>query len=384
MPVGGVPVGGLSEDAHSTLVRPVRLHRPWRDGTAIALAILAALVLSQALGVLAQPLLLFMAATVIATAVSPIAGYLERWIPRVAGVLLVYLLTALVLALFVWVIVPPLIHQAQALWNEAPALVEEAQAWLEERDFPLTDDLDGRLQGAAEGGARFAFAAVPSVFGVFIDVLLIVAMSAYLSTSAPSIVGFMLSLVPVQHREYARSVLTETGQTMGGYVRGSVMNGAIVSVVTYVGLTIIGLDFALVLALLAFFGELIPVLGPMLAGGPAVALALAEGPGTALVVFAFYFSIQQLESYILLPYIMRSQASIPPLLTLFALIAGAAFAGFIGALLAIPLLGGFYVIVLRVIAPAVRAWTGAEAAPWQQLGRNLATEVRPDADGPEP
>ncbi len=359
---GGLP----SPDPHDEArVQPVRLARPWRDATALGLAVLGALALVQVLGILFQPLLLVLAAIVIATAVGPIAGWLERWIPRVAGVLLVFLAVALVLALFVAIIVPPLVQQVQALVDEAPSLVDEAQAWLEERDFPGLERLEERLQAALERLATVAFAAVPTVFGSFIDVLVVTAMSAYFAISAPSITQFVLSLVPAHHREYARSVLEETGQTMGGYVRGSVMNGAIVAVITYVALNLIGVDFALVLALLSFFGELIPVLGPMLAGAPAIAIALSEGPTTAIVVFAFYFSMQQFESYLLLPYIMRSQAQVPPLLTLFALVAGAAIAGFIGALLAIPLLGGFYIIFLRVLAPALRAWTGAEPAPWQ-------------------
>lgn len=355
----------LDDRADDVRPQPVRLERPWRDGTAIALAILGALVLVQGLGVLFQPLLLFLAATVIATAVSPIAGWLARWMPRTAAVLLIFLAVGVVFALFVWVIVPPLVQQVQGLVDEAPSLIDQAEAWLEERDFPDIGALEDRARSAAESGARVALFAVPTVFGTFIDLLLILAMSVYLSISAPALVQFMLSLVPAQQREYARSVLSETGRTMGGYVRGSVIDGAVLAVLTYVGLTVIGVDFALVLALLAFIGALIPVLGPMLAGAPAVALGLAESPTTAVMVFALYFGLQQVETYLLLPYIMRSQAAIPPLLTLFALVAGAAFAGFMGALLAIPLLGGFHVIVLRVIAPAIRAWTGAAPAPWQ-------------------
>ncbi len=343
----------------------MHLERPWRDGGAIALALIAALAAVQALGILFQPLLLFLGAVVIATAVSSLASAMERWIPRTPAVLLIYLAVLIAFGLFLWAVVPPLVDQSQMLVEEAPQLFEDIERWLEERDIRAFDRIEEQAQTAVERGAGYVFTAAPTVFGTVIDVFIVLAMSAYLAISAPAIMQFTLSLVPAHRREYARSVLNETAQTMGGYVRGSVMDGVIVAVITYVGLQFIGLDFALVLALLAFLGELIPILGPLLAGAPAVAIALTEGPATALVVLAFYFGIQQFESYVLLPYIMRSQASIPPLLTLFALIAGAAIAGFIGAILAIPLLGGLYILFLRVGAPAIRAWTGAEAAPWQ-------------------
>ena len=77
-------------------------------------------------------------------------------------------------------------------------------------------------------------------------------------------------------------------------------------------------------------------------------------------VLAFYFVLQQVETHLLLPNVMRAQADIPPLLTVFALIAGGAIAGFLGALLAVPTLGAMRVLVLRVVAPSIRRWSGAE------------------------
>lgn len=348
----------------------MRLARPWHDGAAIGLAVLVALVGAQVLGILFGPLLLVLAAVVIATAVSPVAGRLERWLPRVAGVLLVYLCVAVVFALFIWIVVPPLVDQVRTLIEDAPTMFEDLEVWLEERNLPSLEQFQDRARTLAESGAAILFTAAPGVFGAFFDVLLVVAMSAYFAIAAPSLVQFAISLIPTAYQPYARDVLTEAGQTMGGYVRGSLLDGAIVAVISYVGLTIIGVDFAVVLALLAFIGEFIPILGPLLAGAPAVAIALTDGVTTALIVLVFYFLIQQFESYVLLPLIMRSQADIPPLLTQVALVTGAAVAGFIGALLAIPLLGGVYVLTLRVFAPAVRAWTGVEAPPWQEAARN--------------
>lgn len=193
-----------------------------------------------------------------------------------------------------------------------------------------------------------------------LEIVLILGMSAYLVAAGPALYRFALSLLPAHRRDHAAEVLQQMGQTMGGYVRGVVLDGFIVAVIVYVGLRIIGLDYPLVLAIVAFLGELIPVLGPLLAGIPAVGIALFHSWELALIVFLFYFVVQQIESYVILPNIMSKQADIPPLLTLFALLAGGALGGIFWALLALPLSGALRVFVLLVVAPAIRRWTGAD------------------------
>ncbi len=113
------------------------------------------------------------------------------------------------------------------------------------------------------------------------------------------------------------------------------------------------------LALLAALGEFVPVVGPIAASVPAIVIALLDSPLKALLVLAFYAVVQLAESYLLLPNVMRTQSDIPPLLVLFALAAGGAIGGILGALVAIPLAGAIQVLVVRVLAPTVRRWTGA-------------------------
>jgi len=162
------------------------------------------------------------------------------------------------------------------------------------------------------------------------------------------------------------------GQTMGGYVRATGINGVIIGAMTYVGLLVIGVEYTLVLAVLAGLGEFLPVVGPIFAAIPAIAIALIESPQQAIVVTIFYIALQQLESNLLVPFIMRQQADVPPLLSLFALLAGSALGGLLGAIVAIPLAGALRVLVVRVLAPAEREWSGAEP----QGGREAPGAVR--------
>jgi predicted PurR-regulated permease PerM len=132
---------------------------------------------------------------------------------------------------------------------------------------------------------------------------------------------------------------------------------------TYVGLVIIGVPFPLVLGVLAGLGELVPIAGPIFASIPAIGLALLDSPLKAGIVMVFYIAIQQLEGHILVPSIVGRQANIPPILAIFAILAGAALGGILGALIAIPIAGALRVLILRVVAPEIRRWTGADRAP---------------------
>lgn len=342
--------------------------RTWRDTMLLALAIALGLAVFSLSELLARPLLLVLAAIVVASAIAPVAGFVERWMPRVVGVLAVYLAVVAALGAMGWLIVPALVEQAQQVVDRAPELATDAERWLEGRGVPLEGNIGDRIRSALTDGAETILFLAPSTFSAGLEILLVVAMAAYLTVSGPSMLAFVLTLLPPDRRDYARDTLAEVSQTMGGYVRGSLIDGLIIGTITWVGLMLLGVDFPVVLALVAFLGELIPVLGPLLAAAPAIGIAATDSLGLAIAVGAFYLVLQQFESYVLLPSIMKQQADIPPLLTLVALLAGAALAGFMGALLAIPLFGGAFVLFRRVAVPALRRESGAPERPHDFAG----------------
>ncbi len=197
-----------------------------------------------------------------------------------------------------------------------------------------------------------------TIFASLTELLLIFFLSLYWLIAQPKLRAYVLSLVPGEQRAKTGDMLTEIGQTIGGYVRGTIIDALIVAALTYVGLLVIGLRFPLVLAIIAGIGELIPVVGPILSAVPALGIALVTGDGNFMLVLGFYVALQQIESNVLVPLVMRSQAHIPPLLSLFAFFVGTAVAGIVGALIAIPLFGALQVIVVRMLVPAERRWAG--------------------------
>jgi predicted PurR-regulated permease PerM len=172
--------------------------------------------------------------------------------------------------------------------------------------------------------------------------------------------SFILSLFPEARREHIHHGLVEMAQAMGGYFRGAAINGIIIGLISFVGFLLIGIDFALAFGVMAGLLELVPIAGPIIATLIISGLTLLQSPGQALAVLIFMIVLQQIENNVLVPQVMRSQTDISRLLSILAVFAGGAIGGLLGALIAIPITAALRVLVLLVIAPAIRRQTGAE------------------------
>lgn len=346
---------------NSGLVDGAAWQRWWRIAVIGGSALAGALGLLALARLLAHPLLLLFAAIVIAEALAPVVAGIARRLPRTLAVVLVYLVLVLGLAAFGWLVVPRLAGQAQQLVVAAPALVDRAQAFIAGWDPASSEQLRGAVLGQLGQFGGVLISLPVTLVGAALEIGVVFLMSVYWLLATPALHRFVHSLLPERRRPGADRVLAEIRETAGGYALGKGLSVLIVGVVSSLGLTVIGVEFPLVLALIAGVGELIPIVGIYVATIPAVAVALVESPTQALLVLGFYVVLQQVQSNLLMPAILRSQAGIPPLLAIFALVAGERLAGILGALVAIPLAGVLQVLVVRVVAPAVRGWTGAPA-----------------------
>jgi len=330
----------------------------WWLTAAGAMALVLGLATLGGLWLLVRPLALLFLGVTFAEALAPVVAWLDRWIPRLLAVLLVYFVALLVLIGLVWLIVPPLASQVLMVAGDVPMWIEQVQEWLGEFDIVPVEDIVGNItsQLAAIGSA---IVALPLIIATsVIDLLFLVFVSIYWLLSTPAMNRFVLSFFPRERHARIMSTLRNIGTAMGGYVRGSAIDGAIVGLLTYIGLSIIGIEFALTLGLLAGVLEVLPILGPVIAAIPMLILAFLNSPGQALIVLIFILALQQFEDRILVPIVMRSQTNVPPLLVLLAVYIGGNLAGLLGALVAIPLVSGLRVFVLEVIAPAIRRSKG--------------------------
>lgn len=341
--------------------QPYRSNLPpwWWFVTAGALALFLGIGLLQIIGIFARPLAFFFLGLAIATALAPLVSWLGRFLPRALAVIMVYLVLALLFALIGWVVLPSFYNGVEAFINALPNLATTVQQWLEQGsaldNTPLLDTLTGSLINL---GPRLLL--LPLTLTSFVlSTLLVFFISLYALIIAPSAQDFALSLLPGAQRTVLQQLLQEMSKAMGGYVRGVFFSGIIIGVLTYIGLRVIGVPFALVLAVIAGLLEIVPILGPIITGILVTGTALTVSLSQAIIALIFSMALQQVEGNLLFPNIMSRETEMSPLLSIVAFLAGSAVGGLLGAFVAIPLAAALRVFVMQIVAPAVRRWSGA-------------------------
>jgi predicted PurR-regulated permease PerM len=329
--------------------------RWWRAGLAMGTALVLVTVLTLSAWFFARSLALIFMGLVVAAALAPPVQYMQRWMPRPLAVVLAYLVLAVIGGGLAWLIVPSLLGEIGNLIERLPALLGEAETWLAERGLlpatiPLRETVLARLETIRSGEMISAGTALTGVY----ELIFAFVISIYWLLVLPRLRHFTLELVPSQRQEAADETIDALSIATGGYVRGVILQICIIAVIVYAGLAIIGVNYALVLALMAGLLEAIPTLGSWTSSALIMLFALSQSLTLGLLTLAFVVVVQFLEGMVLTPLIIGGQARIPALLVLAALIVGASSGGLVGALVAVPLVGALRVLVLRVALPGLR------------------------------
>lgn len=295
--------------------------------------------------------LVVLTAVVIASAMDPAVRAFMRWkVPRIAAVIILYLLVIGFIAGMFYVFVPSLLGDFTGLISSLPNyldLLNRIGAYNQYADiFGLPSaanlspsDLVAQAQESFHLSGIFgnAFGAAASVFGGLFSFVLIFVLSFYFTMSQTGINDFIYVITPRKYRAYMLDLWERSKKKIGLWMQGQLLLGVIMGVLVYLGLTILGIEHALLLAVLAAFFELIPVFGPTLAAVPAILIGFAGGGLTmGLLVIALYIILQQFENHLIYPLVVTKVVGVPPLLVILGLIIGAKLAGFLGILLSVP------------------------------------------------
>ena len=285
-------------------------------------------------------------AVVIASAIEPIAHWgTSHRIPRVFMVLSIYIAAFAFLSMAFYLIVPTLFSEfmdfisgfssqlfqktsVQTLFGMAPNLPETLSG--------ILIKLVAGMQGSIEKFTAGFFQTTAGIFGGAFSLVLIVIISFYLSVQEHGIEKFLEIVTPHQYEKYILDLWRRSQRKIGFWLQGQVLLGILIGIFVFIGLTILGVKYALMLALLAMIFELIPIFGPILAAIPAVGIAFLQSPTTALTVVALYVLIQQFESHFIHPVVVRKITGVPPILVIVSMIIGGKLGGLWGILLAIP------------------------------------------------
>ncbi len=341
-----------------------------------AAALVIAFLILWVISALTRPLALVVLAISVAAALAPLVDWLCRRMPRVAAIAVVYLGLLLVIGGMISALVPPAASQAQAIVKNGPTIIAEAQRRLAILNLGNIPFINTLLSGL--GGLPTTLVALPvAVVSWMLDLVLVLVISLYWLTAAPAMREYALSLFPSDRHAQIDTLLDRMGRAMGGYIRGVVIDGFAIGATTYVGLAIIGINYPLLLGLAAGLFELVPIVGPGLSTIVVVIAAALQSPSQALIVLIFMLVVMQVENNFLVPAVMGSQTKSSPLLALLALFFGTAAGGFLGALIAIPLVSASVILIGQLLAPFVRAQTGAPPKPGPDAFGEMAVQPEP-------
>lgn len=296
-----------------------------------------------------QLLVILFVGLILMAALNPLIGRLEKLrIPRALAITLIYLLILVGVGLIVAGIIPPLVNQTSLLISRFPSYLESLGVRNIDRNIidGQIDQLVNRLGSISVDVFRITI----SIFSNFLGVFTLILVSFYLLLERKNLDNYLLRIFGPVNKQRAAEIIGKVEKKLGTWVRAQITLMIIVGLMSYVGLRLLGIDFALPLALLSGLLEIIPNIGPTIAAIPAVIAGLGVSPIMALAVIALCFLVQQLENQIVVPQVMKKETGLNPLVTILSLIAGFRIGGALGAVLSIPLVMVIEVLLTEILA----------------------------------
>jgi len=308
-----------------------------------------AVVLVWAAFLVRKVLLLIYVSGLLAIGFSPIVRLIERQkvlpigtrIPRWLAILVLYLAILGTLTAVGFMIWPPLRDQGQQLWKALPDMANRGQDFLIAKGI-LNERLTWQevvARAPESGGGEAVGTVVGAVVGVaggIFGLLTILILTFYILVDAESLRTSMLRLFPARNRSRVAAASADITVKVSAWLGGQLLLGGIIGATSAIGLWLLGIPFFYVLALISAVGELIPVVGPILAAIPAIAVASTVSVNKVLLVIVFFVLQQQVENHVLVPKIMERQVGVSAVTVIVALLIGGNLLGIVGAILAVP------------------------------------------------
>lgn len=326
-------------------------------------------------------------AIVIGTVIRPVVAWLhQRGLPRIAGVILVYLLLLLVLTGFLLLLFPLISEQSTTIAAAVPGYYQNLREWM--INYPnqlivrLSEFLPATLPNLkpvqqtgqemmASAGQALGYVTLVATF-IFTTIVILV-LAFYWTLDGPRIIQSFLLVVPHDQRESMSDLILAMETKVGFYIVGQGILCLVIGIMALLAYLLIGLPNALVLALMAGVLEAVPMIGPLLGAIPAALVALSIAPDKLIWVIVATVVIQQLENSLLVPRVMRKAVGVNPFVTLLALFAFSSLFGLAGALMAIPMAVIIQLLLNRFI------FHPAAMEPEVSAGRDYASRLRYDA-----
>jgi len=346
-----------------------------------------------------QVVFILFIAIVMGTVIRPVIAWLHRrGLPRIAGVILVYLVLLALLISFVLLLFPLIVEQGTTITTAVPGYYQSLREWMV--NYPnqwivrLSEFLPATLPGLepvqqtgeqmlASAGQALGYVALAAKVIFMATAILLLAF--HWTLDGPRTIQSLLLLVPKGQRESISDLIAAMETKVGSYIAGQGVLCLIIGILALAAYLLIGLPNALVLALVAGVMEAVPMIGPLLGAIPAAVIALSIAPSKLVWVIVATLVIQQVENSVLVPRVMRKAVGVNPFVSLLAIFAFSSLFGIAGALMAIPIAAIIQLLLDRFVfhpgtmeseVSAGRDYTSRLRYEAQDLAQDLRKQAR--------
>jgi predicted PurR-regulated permease PerM len=296
---------------------------------------------------------------IISAAMRPGVDWLQRRarVPRGAGVLIHYVVLAGAIALFLWLVVPPAIDQVQQAIGSTS--LHQQATHSSGIKHEILAGIDKRLRRLPSGSALVhpAVTVTKTAFEVLIGIFFMFAVAAYWIFERDKTIGLVQGLLPRQERRVVRDTWVLIDQKLGAFVRGQLLLIVFVALLLSAGFWAIGLPYWILIGSFAGVFEMVPVIGPLVAGALAIGVGLTESPLKAVAAGGIVFAVRMIEDYVVIPKVLGHATGLSPLVVLVSVSSvGILFGGFY-VLLAIPIaavVATLVDVIVRDVDPAAQ------------------------------
>jgi predicted PurR-regulated permease PerM len=269
----------------------------------------------------------------------------RRGLPRPLGALIALLSGIAVLGLLIFLLIPPFIDQTDQFVNDVPRIVDDLENTYADVTGEDPGQVGDRVQEFVEKWTDDPEKLIGPITSIGLNVagilgalVLIVITAYYMAIRPEPLVDGLVSLFPPPRREHARHVLDRVRRSWIGWMEGVLVDMLATFVLTFIGLSLIGLDFAIFFAVLSALLVVVPYFGAIAGAIPPVLFALTDSPGKALLALAVYVLVQQIESNVTIPIVMSQRTRMHPAMIAIGVVVVGQLFGFVGLFVAVPIL----------------------------------------------
>ncbi|KNH15677.1 membrane protein [Priestia megaterium] len=296
---------------------------------------------------------------------NPLVDFLERkGVKRIISILVLYIVIIGALAIIISSVIPPLKNQVDRLIDNIPELTHDVQhavtnlsnnQYVEQGLQSANTDLDKISKDASKHLSKYVSgfsSGIVNFVGTITEIILSVAVLPfilfYLLKDGKNLPNYIVKLLPNRSRSEAKFILADMNHALSAYIRGQIFVAICIGVLLFIGYLIIGLDYALLLAIIAMVTNVVPYLGPIIAIIPAIIIAFITSPFMLVKLAIVWAVVQLLEGKVISPQIMGRSLDIHPITVIFVILTAGNLFGIIGIILAVPGYAVLKVIITHI------------------------------------